>query len=271
MERPLVVLDTETATQYGPPHLLEIGAVRVVDHEIVDHFSSLVLPAVVIEPETQDIHGITDEMTRTAPDVPTVLTEFFAWLGEDWIVAHDAPQDAHVLGFECARHGLRPPMQPMLDTLAISKRLIPESPDHSLETLIQFLDLDHDELHRALADSVSCWKVMEECIEREAADTEGEASFDALLTKSRRFTTIASAGPSHPRLPRRLRQLESSAKDGGQVVLHYGDKDQHPIPLPVFPKLVYKLRERGYLEGECVNAGILKTYRLDRIHRVTLS
>ncbi len=271
MERPLVIFDTETATQHGPPHLLEVGAVRVVHHEIVDHFASLVLPAVTIEPETQEVHGITDEMTRAAPDVPTVLTEFFEWLGDDWLVAHDAPQDAHVLGFECARHGLRAPTQPILDTLAISKRVIPESPDHSLESLIQYLGFEHDELHRALADAVSCWKVLEECLEREGESVDGDPTFETLLTKSRRFATIASASPTHPRLPRRLRPLETSAKDGAQVVLHYGDKDQHPIPLPVFPRLIYKLRERGYLEGECVNAGILKTYRLDRIQRVTVT
>jgi hypothetical protein len=52
------------------------------------------------------------------------------------------------------------------------------------------------------------------------------------------------------------------------VVLHYADPGQTPVPLPVYPRLVYKLRDRGYLEGECANAGILKTYRLDRIQRV---
>ncbi|MFT5283860.1 MAG: DNA polymerase III epsilon subunit family exonuclease [Planctomycetota bacterium] len=269
MEKPLVVFDTETATRFGPPHLIEIGAVRIVDGEIVDHFNSLVSPEVVIETETQEIHGITDEMTRSAPSVPVVLREFFDWLGDDWLAAHDTPQDAHVLGFECTRHSIAAPHQPMLDSLAISKRLIPESPDHTLETLIQFLDLDHEELHRALSDAVACWKVLEECIERERMDPEGNPSFESLLAKSRRFTTIASSTPRHPRLPKRLRLLETSARDSAQVILHYGDKDQRPIPLPVFPRLIYKLRDRSYLEGECPNAGILKTYRIDRIHRVT--
>ena len=38
MSRPLVVLDTETATCQGAPHLLEIGAVRVESGEIQDSF-----------------------------------------------------------------------------------------------------------------------------------------------------------------------------------------------------------------------------------------
>ena len=60
MDRPLVVLDTENATARGAPHLLEVGAVRVVDGEVQDSFESLVCPPVEIDPETAAFHGITD-------------------------------------------------------------------------------------------------------------------------------------------------------------------------------------------------------------------
>ncbi len=34
MNAPLVVFDTETAALHGAPHLIELGAVRVVDGEV---------------------------------------------------------------------------------------------------------------------------------------------------------------------------------------------------------------------------------------------
>jgi hypothetical protein len=68
LDRPIVYLDTETATLLGAPHLLEIGAVRVVDGEAIDRFDTLVRPQVPIEAEATAIHGIPDDAVRDAPD-----------------------------------------------------------------------------------------------------------------------------------------------------------------------------------------------------------
>ena len=51
-------------------------------------------------------------------------------------------------------------------------------------------------------------------------------------------------------------------------MLRYGDSDEIPARLAVYPKLLYQAGERGYLEAECEASGLLKTYRLDRIQRV---
>src|SRR6185295_7974553 len=103
MDRPLVFLDTETATLRGAPHLLEIGAVRVVEGEVVDRFDSLVRPQVPIEEGASVIHGIVDEDVRDAADAREVLERFGAWVGADPMAAHNARFDAGVIGFECIR------------------------------------------------------------------------------------------------------------------------------------------------------------------------
>jgi DNA polymerase III epsilon subunit-like protein len=46
MSNTIVVLDTETATLQGAPHLLEIGAVRVQEGEIQESFERFVRPEV---------------------------------------------------------------------------------------------------------------------------------------------------------------------------------------------------------------------------------
>ncbi len=266
MDRPLVVFDTETTGLAGPPHLLELGAVRILGGEIESHFTSLVRPEAPVEDEALALHGIDDDMVRDAPDAGAALADFFEFAGDAWLAAHDAPRDAYVLAFECVRHGIDPSDAPVVDTLAIAKRLIPESPDHRLETLVHQLDLDSDEGHRALPDAVSAWKVLEECLARSE-----NPSPSALLTLSPRITTVAGAVPAKPRIPRRLRPLEDAARDGACVVLHYGEASgsEPPARLSVTPRLLFRMANRGYLEGECGSTGLLKTYRLDRIQRVT--
>lgn len=263
MDRPLVCFDSESATAYGPPHLIEIGAVRVVDGEIESEFSTLCRPEVPIEPATTEIHGLDDADVADAPPTAAALAALFDWLRDDWLVAHDAPQDARALAFESARAGLAPPSAPWIDTLALTRKLLPDAPDHRLETLCEHLDLEDGPRHRALADAVWVWKVLEACLERDDAPATGTE----LLARSGRRVTVSGEWPE-PRLKPRLRRLKSASVEGTGVTLVYGDPDDEPVPLDVVPRLVYRLGGHDYLEGECAKSGLLKTYRLDRIHKV---
>lgn len=264
MDRPLVVLDVETATARGAPHLLEIGAARVVEGEIVDTFESLVRPEVPIDPETNAVHGIGDEHVRAAPDAREVLGHFARWVGGDWMAAHDARADAWVIGFECARHGLEMPAGPLFCSLKLARKHIDEAPDHKLETLRQFLDIEGDVRHRALADAVACWKVIEACIERMGAPA--PATWSLVFARYSPIT-IASAAPRTPRLAQRLRALEAACRNRERVTLVYGQANE-TARLGVTPHLLFEQGERGYLEGECARSGLIKTYRLDRVQRV---
>jgi DNA polymerase III epsilon subunit family exonuclease len=263
MSYALVCLDTETATLQGPPHLLELGAVRVVDGEISDHFCEFVLPMVEIDPEATRIHGIEAADVRNADPAPAVLERFAAWLGDDWMVAHNASFDARVLAFEFARAGRAPPTQPLLDTLRLARKLLPEAPDHKLETLAAHLGLEEDEHHRALPDAVWCWKVLEACLERQG----GERSPAGLLTlQGGTPITLNSHAPQAGRgLKPRHRALERACARRERVKFLYGDASASPVKLEVVPWLLYSAAERSYLEAECCSSGILKTYRLDRI------
>ncbi|MBL8859195.1 MAG: 3'-5' exoribonuclease [Planctomycetes bacterium] len=270
MPRPLVVFDTETATTRGAPHLLEIGAVRIEDGDITGHFEALVRPEVRIDEFAFHVHGIDDEMVRDARPAKEVIAAFLAFAGDDWLVAHNAPFDAGVLAFEAARYGLTLPSSPLIDTLKLSRRYLPEASDHKLDTLTAHLDIEVEVHHRALADAVSCSRVLEACIERMTADDaacSGEALFFELLARGSSRLTLASAAPQTPRIPTRLRGLAHACRDRSAVTLLYGE-DGAPARLPVAPRLLFKLGARDYLEAECVRSGTLKTYRLDRVQRL---
>lgn len=270
MSRPLVVFDTETATGRGAPHLLEIGAVRVVEGEVVGQFERFVRPEVPIDDTVRAIHGIDDGMVRDADPAPVVLQDFLRFLGDDWLVAHNAAFDANVLGFEAARHGLALPAVPVLDTVKLARRYVPDANDHKLETLTRHLDIDVDVHHRALADAVSCWKVLEACVEALLAAPDaprGEAVWLELLARGGGRLLLSTSGPRTPKVPQRLRALERACRDRDHVVLVYGEEGA-PARLAVAPRILYEMGERAYLEAECTRTGTLKTYRLDRVQRV---
>jgi DNA polymerase III epsilon subunit-like protein len=266
VDRPLVVLDTENAAARGAPHLVEIGAVRVADGEVVEHFCELVRPQAPVDPETTEIHGLADDDLRAADDAGVVLARFFGWVGDDWMAAHRAEVDAWVLSFEAARHGLALPSGPLLDTLRLARKLIPEAPDHRLDTLAGQLELEHGGRHRALGDAVACWKVLEECARRLRPDRPATAG--ELLAGCSPPVTLPGAAPRTPRLAARLRALEPACRDGRTVELFYGEPPQAPAWLSVRPRMLYATRHLGYLEAECARSGLLKTYRLDRVRRV---
>lgn len=265
MDRPIVVLDTENAAAHGAPHLVELGAVRVVEGEVVEHFAELVCPQTPIDPETTEVHGITDDDVRSADEAGPVLERFFDWVGEDWMAAHRAEADAWTLGFEATRHGLAMPGGVMLDTLRLARKLIPESADHKLDTLAQHLELESGGRHRALEDATLCWQVLEECARRIGSATTAAE----LLARSSPPVTIPGTAPRTPRLNQRHRPLESACRDAQTVHLQYGDTEsREPAWLEVRPRVLYATRQRSYLEAECQRSGLLKTYRLDRIRRV---
>jgi len=265
MDRPIVILDTENAAAHGAPHLVEVGAIRVVDGEVVEHFAELVCPQAPIDPETTDVHGIGDEDVRSADAANSVLARFFDWIGDDWMAAHRAEVDAWVLGFEAARYGLAMPQGIMLDTLKLARKLIPEAENHRLETLAEYLALEEGGRHRALADAVTCWQVLDECARRVGPTcTAGE-----LLARCSPPVTIPGTAPRTPRLSQRHRALESACREDRSIDLHYGEgTSREPAWLAVRPRILYATKQRSYLEAECARSGLLKTYRLDRIRRV---
>jgi len=264
MDRPLIALGVQTVARQGAPHVIELGAVKVIAGEIEDTFDSLICPPVPIEPEASDWHGITEDHIRAAPLAADVLEAFSAWAGEERLATHDAEDAATALAFEYARAELSPPGSPILDTRALAQHHLPEVEGHDLETLCKHLDLEEGQQRRGLADAVWCWKVLEECLERHGPTGDG---YTECLALGLAPVTIHGHRPKSPAPTRRVRQLEAARMDANEVELVYGSKGT-PATLPVVPRFLFERGGHGYLEAECQRSGLLKTYRIDRIQRV---
>lgn len=111
-----VIIDTETtglvvegAPLTEQPRVIELAALVLTDSAAPKEFSQLYNPLEPLPEEIQKITGLSDDVLRGAPSwsMKEVLRVEELLAGADWIVAHNAPFDITMLGFEFQRVGRR--------------------------------------------------------------------------------------------------------------------------------------------------------------------
>ena len=148
-----VVFDIETtglsAVACG---ITEIGAVKIKDGAVIDKFNTFVNPERPIPENITELTGITDEMVKDAPRVGEALEEFFAFIGDDLLIAHNAGFDTGFIRHYAAECGL-PFENPYVDTVAISRFINTDAKNHKLDTLADYYQLGDFNHHRACDDA----------------------------------------------------------------------------------------------------------------------
>jgi DNA polymerase-3 subunit epsilon len=155
-----IVLDTET-TGLDPRsghRLIEIACVEVVDYiPTGKSFHRYVHPDRAIDPDAERVHGISLERLKDEKRFhePEICDAFLDFIGEDTIVAHNAPFDRGFVNAELERAG-RPVTEDhrWVDTLAIAKKKFPGM-YNSLDALCKRMkiSLEGREKHGALIDA----------------------------------------------------------------------------------------------------------------------
>lgn len=168
-ETTFVVVDLETTG--GAPDgggITEIGAVKVRGGEQLGVLATLVNPGVPIPPFVTVLTGITQAMVAPAPPIESVLPSFLEFIQGAVLVAHNAPYDVGFLKAACARHGYHWPAPPVLDTVALARRVLSrdEVPNRKLATLAAHFRTAHQPTHRALDDAMATVDVLHGLIGR---------------------------------------------------------------------------------------------------------
>lgn len=153
LQEDFVVFDIET-TGFSPVNnrIIEIGAVKVSDGEIVDHFSTFVNPQVPIPFEIEKLTGIRDEMVTGAPAIEEVLPEFLEFSKDCILVAHNAGFDMSFIQENARRLGLDWEFT-YVDTVGIARVLLPNQAKHTLDAVAKTLNIPLDNHHRAVDDA----------------------------------------------------------------------------------------------------------------------
>jgi DNA polymerase-3 subunit epsilon len=161
----VVVLDFET-TGLSPnmgDRAIEIGAVRLVDGQVIESFQQLMNPGFRISGFIESYTGITNSMLLKAPSCEEVMEEFSEFIGDSPLVAHNASFDKRFLDAELERINKSYSRQ-FACSMLVARRLIQDAPTHKLGDLVHFKHIENDgTFHRALADSqmtAKLWMLM---------------------------------------------------------------------------------------------------------------
>ena len=151
MSRIYVALDLET-TGLQPEHdaIIEIGAVKFRQDEVLETWSSLVNPQRPIPHKIIQLTGITQAEANQAPALSSVITPLRSFVRDYPIVGHNVSFD---LGF-LKRHRLFLDNS-TIDTFELAGILLPHAARYSLGTLADALDITFPTWHRALDDALA--------------------------------------------------------------------------------------------------------------------
>jgi DNA polymerase-3 subunit alpha (Gram-positive type) len=150
-----VVFDIETTgLSARNDRITEIGAVRIVNGEIIETYSQLVNPCVEIPENIVKLTGIDNNMVSDKPTIENILPNFIDFVGDSILVAHNATFDTGFLREAIVRIN-REFESPVCDTLQLSRVLFPTLKNHKLHTLAKHLKIELINHHRAVDDAIA--------------------------------------------------------------------------------------------------------------------
>ncbi|PXW91745.1 ATP-dependent DNA helicase DinG [Streptohalobacillus salinus] len=158
-----VVVDLETTGNQAQKkdRIIEIGMVVYQDHQIVDTFQQLLDPDKHISRFITHLTGISNEMVMGQPSFDDIAPTVRDLLKDSYFVAHNVPFDLGFLNAEFERCGITPIQPKIIDTVELSRMLLPESSSFKLSNLSEQLNLAHDSPHRALSDAYVTARLLE--------------------------------------------------------------------------------------------------------------
>ena len=163
-----IAFDIET-TGFLPrvDQIVEIAAVKFIDGNPDEAFSSLVNPKVPIPLGAAQIHGISDEMVKDQPVIEDVLVKFSEFCQGTPLVAHNAPFDTEFVKADIVKFETAAPSGIILDSCSMARKVIQGCPNYKLGTLVSFLKIPGDQaFHRAEADARFCGQLFAVMLQR---------------------------------------------------------------------------------------------------------
>ncbi|MFV0424563.1 MAG: PolC-type DNA polymerase III, partial [Bacilli bacterium] len=152
-----VVFDFETTglNAYGNDRIVEVGAAKIKNGEIIDTFDKLCNPGVELSEKITEITGIKNSMLIGKPSEEVVLSEFKEWVEDFALVAHNANFDYGFLKSAYKRFNFGEVSNVIIDTLELSRVLNPQWGRHGLAALVKRYKIKLENHHRACDDAVA--------------------------------------------------------------------------------------------------------------------
>ena len=147
LDQEYVVFDFETTgfNAGGADSIIEIGAVKMKNGEIIERYDELINPGKPLPSKIIEVTNITDDMLKDKDNEENAVKRFIKWFGNLPMVAHNAKFDVSFLEKAYQKYGLGEFTNPVLDTLEISRTLDSGFARHSLSALVKRYEVPWDE------------------------------------------------------------------------------------------------------------------------------
>lgn len=148
----VTILDFETT---GGSHLysevIQVGAIKYRGGKEIGRFEEFVRPSTTIPPNITRLTGITNQMVQYARPTSEVFFELSKFLQGEVLVAHNASFDMKFLltyfhKFQIAHEKFK-----VIDTVPLARKHLTQLPNHKLETIKHFLEINIDS-HQSIND-----------------------------------------------------------------------------------------------------------------------
>ena len=131
-----VVADVETTGIDEEACVVQFALIRFVRGRARERYSALIDPIIPIPSTASAIHLIRDRDVSGRPVLPEVADDIAEFVGDSFVVAHNAPFDHRFLDMIGDN--------PWICTLRLARRIWPDAPRHTNGVLRFHLDLDDE-------------------------------------------------------------------------------------------------------------------------------
>ena len=147
LDQTYVVFDFETTgfNAGGADSIIEIGAVKIKNGEILEKYDELINPGRPLPQKIIDVTNITDDMLEGKDNEENAVKRFIDWFGDCPMVAHNAKFDVSFLEMAYKKYNLGTFTNPVIDTLELSRTLDNTYARHSLSALVKRYEVPWDE------------------------------------------------------------------------------------------------------------------------------
>lgn len=170
--------------------IIEIGAAKIRDGQIVDTISKLVDPRVKIPQSVQKLTGITDEDVIGAIGEDEAVTELLDFIGDDEILGQNVQFDYSFLKQWAVNHK-RPLELYAYDTLKMARKYLPAEQSKKLGDLCAYFGIKRENAHRALDDAIETMQIFEK-LQDIALEKGDEVESKLLIYKAKKQTPATS-------------------------------------------------------------------------------
>lgn len=165
-EQEFVIFDIETTGLSAIyDQIIEIGAVRMKNGEVLATFDEFINPHHPLSELTINLTSITDEMVENADDEAEVIGRFREFMGSAILAGHNVQFDQGFVNEALKRSGYPEISRPIIDTLEISRLLHPNQANHKLDSLARKYNIVLEHHHRADSDAETTGYLMYKLLE----------------------------------------------------------------------------------------------------------